>query len=98
MIEEMVDNKLYIIGLTVSDDLSVSIIDKGPFYNLVSANSFVPDQYLFSSVNCLSFRAVSFTDKAINLNKELEKMKDSAVKVGSPFKKVSRIINRHLDR
>ena len=96
-IEEMVDNKLNFIGLTVSDDLCVSIIDKGPFYNLVSSNSFVPDQYLFSSINCLSFRAVSFTDKAIDLNKELGKIKDSAVKVGLPLKKVSKIINRQVD-
>ena len=62
-IEEMTNNKLNFIGLTLSESLSVSIIDKSPFYNLVSSDSFVPDQYLFSSINCLTFRAVSFTDK-----------------------------------
>ena len=56
-IEEMVNKKLNFIGLTVSEELYVSIIDKGPFYNLVCSDSYVPDQYLFSSINCLSFRA-----------------------------------------
>ena len=83
--------------MTVSDDLCVSIIDKGPFYNLVSANSFVPDQYLFSSINCLSFKAVSFTDRAVDLNEELGKIKDSAVKFGLPLIKVSRIVNEQVD-
>ena len=53
----------------------------------MSASSFVADQYLYLSVNCLSSRAVSFTEKAINLNKELERIKDSVVKVGFPLKR-----------
>ena len=72
--------------MTVYDELCVSIIDKGPLYNLVSSDSYVPDQYLFSSINCLSFRAVSFTDETSSLEKELEKIKSSGVKVGLPLK------------
>ena len=96
-IEEMVDKKLNFIGLTVSEELYISIIDKGPFYNLVSSDSYVPDQYLFSSINCLSFRAISFTDESSCLNNELDKIKNSAVKVGLPLKKVVKIINRQVE-
>ena len=39
----MTDNKLDFIGLGLSNDLNVCIKDKGPFYNLVSPQSFVPD-------------------------------------------------------
>ena len=55
------------------------------------------DQYLFPSINCLSFSAVSFTDGSICLNNELDKIKNSAVKVGLPLKKVVKIINRQVE-
>ena len=97
-IEEMTNNKLNFIGLTLSESLSVSIIDKSPFYNLVSSDSFVPDQYLFSSINCLTFRAVSFTDKKEDLEKELIKIFDSAKKVGLPDKKVQRVIDKQKSK
>ena len=44
-------------------------------------------QYLFSSINALTFRAVSFTDKKEDLEKELIKIFDSAKKVGLTNKK-----------
>ena len=70
-IEAMVDKKkIHFVGLTVSVELYVSIIDKGLFFNLVSSDLFVPDQYLFSSIHCLSIRAVSFTYESICLNNE----------------------------
>ena len=67
-------------------------------YNLVSSDSFVPDQYLFSSINCLTFRAVSFTDKKEDLEKELIKIFDSAKKVGLPDKKVQRVIDKQKSK
>ena len=91
-IEEMTDNKLDFIGLRLSNDLNVCIKDKGPFYNLVSPQSFVPDQYLYSSVNCLSHRAVSFIDKSDDLDLELKKIFNSAVRVGLSDRKVNKII------
>merc|ERR1711867_385478 len=53
--------------------------------------------YLFSSINCLSFRAISFTDESSCLNNDLDKIKNSAVKVGLPLKKVVKIINRQVE-
>ena len=92
-IEEMTDNKLDFIGLRLSNDLNVCIKDKGPFYNLVSPQSFVPDQYLYSSVNCLSHRAISFTDRSDDLDLELKKIVNSAVRVGLSDRKVNKIID-----
>ena len=91
--EKMVDNKLNYIGLTITNDLFISIIDKGPFYNFSSPSSHVPNQYLYAGINCLVFRALSYIDKYVNLQKELYKIKDSANKVGLPKDKVSKIIS-----
>ena len=79
-IEKMVDNKLNYIGLTVTRDLFVSIIDKGPFYNFSSPSSHVPSQYLYAGINCLTFRALSYTDKDSSLQNELHKIQQSAIK------------------
>ena len=92
-IEKMVDNKLNYIGLTVTRDLFISIIDKGPFYNFSSPSSHVPSQYLYAGVNCLTFRALSYTDKDSNLKNELNKIQQSAIKAGLPKDKVSKIIS-----
>ena len=95
--EKMENNKINYIGLTVSNDLSISIINKAPLYNFSSTSSHVPDQYLFAAVNCLTHRAITFTDNPDNLNLELKKIKDSANKVDLPHKKVENIIKKRLE-
>ena len=57
----MTENKLNFLGVQLSNNFSIK--DKNPFYNLVSPESFVPDRYLYLSMNYLTHRAVSFTDK-----------------------------------
>ena len=42
-IEKMENNKLNYIGLTISSDLHVSIIDETPLYNFSSPSSHVPN-------------------------------------------------------
>ena len=51
----MTDNQLDFIGLRLTNDLNVCVKDNGPFVNLVSPQSFVPDQYLYFSINTLKF-------------------------------------------
>ena len=97
-IEEMTENKLNFIGLQLSNDLSICIKDKGPFYNLVSPESFVPEQYLYSSVNCLTHRAVSFIDRPQDLKIELSKIVDSASKVGLSLKRVNKLIEKKCNK
>ena len=63
----MSENKLNYIGLTISNDLYVSIIDKSPYYNFSSPSSHVPSQYLYAGINCLAFRALSYVDKDLHL-------------------------------
>ena len=65
----MADDKLNYIGLTISKDLFVSIIDKAPLYNFSSPSSHVPSQYLYAAVNCLTHRAFMYTDKVFSLKK-----------------------------
>ena len=89
----MINNKLNYIGLTVTRDLFVSIIDKGPFYNFSSPSSHVPSQYLYAGINCLTFRALSYTDKDSSLQNELHKIQQSAIKAGLPEDKVSKILS-----
>ena len=96
--EQMENNKINYIGLTVSNDLSISIINKAPVYNFSSTSSHVPDQYLFAAINCLTHRAITFTDNVDNLNLELIKIKESAKRVDLPHKKVENIINKRLDK
>ena len=79
--------------MTVTRDLFVSFIDKGPFYNFSAPPSHVPCQYLNACVNCLTFRALSYTDKDSNLQNELNKRQQSAIKAGLPKDKVSKIIS-----
>ena len=53
----------------------------------------MPSQYLYAGVNCLTFRALSYTDKDSNLKNELNKIQQSAIKAGLPKDKVSKIIS-----
>ena len=73
-------NKLNYICLTISSDLHVSIIDKTPLYNFSSPFSYVPIQYLYGGINCLSLRALSYADHDVNLEFEFDKIKKSAQK------------------
>ena len=50
------------------NDLSICIKDTGPFYSLDSSKSFVPDQYLYSSINCSTHRSISFTNRPNDFN------------------------------
>ena len=75
----MVDNKLNYIDLTVTRDLFISIIDKGPFYNFSSPSSHVPSQYLYADINCLTVRALSYTDKDGNQGRSLAKGSNSKI-------------------
>ena len=65
------ENKLNFIELQLSTDSSNCNKDKGPFYKLVSPESFSPDHHLYSSINCLTHRAVTFTDTYEGLKIEL---------------------------
>ena len=91
-IEKMENNKLNYIGLTIASDLHVSIIDKTPLYNFSSPSSHVPIQYLYAGINCLSFRALSYTDHDINLKFEFDKIKKSAQEAGLNKSKVEKIL------
>ena len=96
-IEKMADDKLNYIGLTISKDLFVSIIDKAPFYNFSSPSSHVPSQYLYAAVNCLTHRAFMYSDKDFYLKKELNKIENSASKVGLNKSKVDKIFKDKLN-
>ena len=91
-IEKMSENKLNYIGLTISNDLYVSIIDKSPYYNFSSPSSHVPSQYLYAGINCLAFRALSYVDKDFNLQKEFDKIRTSASKASLSKSKVNNIL------
>ena len=91
-IEKMSENKPYYIGLTISNDLYVSIIDKSPYYNFSSPSSHVPSQYLYAGINCLAFRALSYVDKDFNLQKEFDKIRTSASKASLSKSKVNNIL------
>ena len=89
-IEKRTDDKLSYIVLTISKDLFVSIIDKAPLYNFYSFSSHVPGQYLYAAINCLTHRAFMYTDKYIYLKNELNKIENSALKVGLNKSKVNK--------
>ena len=93
--EQMENNKINYIGLTVSNDLSISIINKAPLYNFSSTSSHVPDQCLFAAINCLIHRAITFTYNVDNKNLELMKIKKSAKKLTYLIKKL-RILLRNV--